>query len=107
MTSFPHHTSPPPRATRTTAGERHEFGRDNTPADGQRVLYGPRISGEVGADVAAHCRDHAYVVERELEQDRHAGLPSTRHRLPLQQASELAAIPLAVSPVDRYFEHFA
>lgn len=92
-------------ATRPTVGERYELGRYNTPADGQRILYGQRIDGKVRVvDVPADGHGRAYVVERELEQDGHAALQALVTDY-LRQAAKLVAIPLAVSPVDRYLEH--
>jgi len=58
------------RASSPTIGERHELGRYNTPADGERVLLGQRINGSVRlVDVPLDGRGRRYIVERELEKE--------------------------------------
>lgn len=79
-------------------GQRVELGRYTIPGQ-ERVLYGQRINGVVRVtDVPAHGRGRAYLVERELEHDGHDALKALVADY-LQQAEQLADVPMAVSPL--------
>ena len=92
-----------PSGRRTpTVGERKELARYSTPAS-ERVLYGQRIDGIVRVTDRPAGRasdtDRAYLVERGL---------SSRAELDalvrdyIAEAYRLGAVPMSVSPFDRY-----
>jgi hypothetical protein len=78
-------------------GERVELARYTVPDAGTRILYGQRVDGVVRiTDVPATGHGRAYLVERELEQDGY-GVLQALVRDYLEQAEELATIPMAAS----------
>ena len=81
-------------------GQRVELARYTVARGDQRILYGQRVDGVVRVtDVAAHCRGRAYLVERGLEQDGYAALKALVADY-LEQAERLAAVPMAVCPLE-------
>lgn len=82
-------------------GQRVELARYTVARGDQRILYGQRVDGVVRVtDVAAQCRGRAYLVERGLEQDGYAALKALVADY-LEQAELLAAVPMAVGPLER------
>jgi hypothetical protein len=96
-TSWRRHS--PPRATLPRAaqvGERTELARYSVGSQ-DRVLYGQRIDGCVRiTDRPASREGRSYVVERELEQDGYGALKALVADY-LDQAQELADVPMASS----------
>lgn len=81
-------------------GHRVELARYTTGDGGERVLYGQRVDGVVRVtDVPASGPGRAYLVERGLEQDGYDAVKALVADY-LQQAELLAAVPMAVSPLE-------
>ena len=85
-----------------TVGKRKELARYTTPA-GERVLYGQRIDGVVRVTDrpagAASETDRAYVVERGLTSQAELDALVRDYTA---EAFRLRAVPMSVSPFDRY-----
>jgi hypothetical protein len=68
-------------------------------------VYGQRVRGVVRVtDVPAGGRGRAYLVERELEQDGYGALKALVTDY-VQQAEQLADVPMAVSPLKEHLLH--
>jgi hypothetical protein len=81
-------------------GQRVELARYTVASGDQRIVYGQRMDGVVRiTDVAAHGHGRAYLVERGLEQDGYAALRALVADY-LGQAELLAAVPMAVCPLE-------
>jgi hypothetical protein len=81
-------------------GQRVELARYTVAGGDERVLYGQRVDGVVRVtDVAAHGHGRAYLVERGLEQDGYSALKALVADY-LEQAGVLAAVPMAVCPLE-------
>jgi hypothetical protein len=81
-------------------GQRVELARYPVASGDLRILYGQRVDGVVRVtDVAAHGHGRAYLVERGLEQDGYAALKALVADY-LEQAELLAAVPMAVCPLE-------
>jgi hypothetical protein len=81
-------------------GQRVELARYTVASGDQRIVYGQRVDGVVRVtDVAAHGHGSAYLVERGLEQDGYAALKALVADY-LEQAELLAAVPMAVCPLE-------
>jgi hypothetical protein len=82
------------------AGDRVELARYTVASGDERILYGQRVNGVVRVtDVAARAHGRAYLVERGLEQDGYSALKSLVADY-LEQAELLAAVPMAVCPLE-------
>jgi hypothetical protein len=87
--------------TGNRVGERVELALYHVDS-GERAIVGQRVNGLVRiSDVPAVGRGRAYLIERELEQDGYAALKALVADY-LAQAARLGAVPMAVSPLERY-----
>jgi hypothetical protein len=81
-------------------GHRIELARYTVGGGEERILFGQRVDGVVRVtDVPADGRGRAYLVERGLEQDGYSALKALVVDY-LEQAELLAAVPLAVFPLE-------
>jgi hypothetical protein len=87
--------------TGNRVGERVELALYHVDS-GERAIVGQRVNGLVRiSDVPAVGRGRAYLIERELEQDGYGALKALVADY-LAQAARLGAVPMAVSPLERY-----
>jgi hypothetical protein len=85
---------------RGRTGHRVELARYKVGGGEERILFGQRVDGGVRVtDVPAHGRGRAYLVERGLEHDGYDALKALVADY-VQQAELLAAVPMAVSPLN-------
>jgi hypothetical protein len=94
--------TPPPRRPLPQVGRRTELARYTIPG-GERILYGQRIDGVVRVTDrpagAATETDRAYVVERGLTKKAELAALIADY---LAEADRLRAVPMSVSPFERY-----
>jgi hypothetical protein len=92
-----------PRRPAPRVGKRTELARYTIPS-GTRVVYGQRVDGVVRVtDCPLQPGERAYLVERELEQVGRSALNALVADY-VATAQKLAAIPMAVSPLESYLE---
>jgi hypothetical protein len=81
-------------------GHRVELARYTVASGDERIVYGQRVDGVVRVtDVPARGHGRAYLVERGLEEDGYSALKALVADY-LVQAELLAAVPMAVCPLN-------